>query len=82
MGGAINPEQILQGKYNGEEPFSRDKELFVGLLQSGYTLHHHDADADNDHPEQDHIKGFSSPAIGAKNNDKYFILQIHFHSKL
>jgi len=56
--------------------------MLVGLLQSGYTLQHHDDDADNDHPEQDHIKGFSSPGIGAKNNDIYFFPQIHLYPKL
>ncbi len=55
--------------------------MFVGLLQRGYTLQHHDDDADNDHPEQDHIKFFSSLCIGAKNDDKYFILQIHLYQR-
>jgi len=77
-GGAIYSEQILQGKDNGEEPFGSDKEMFVGLLKGGNTLQHHDSDAENDHPEQDHIKCFSSPCIGAKNCDKYKFLQIHF----
>ncbi len=76
-GRAINSEQVLQCKNNGEEPFGSDKELFVGHLQRGYTFQHHDEDTDNDHPEQDHIKIFSSPGIGAKNCDEYELLQIH-----
>ena len=55
--------------------------MFVGLLQSGDTLQHNDDDADNDHPEQNHIKVFSCPGIGAKNCHKYSILQIHLYQR-
>ena len=53
--------------------------MFVGLLEIGNTFEHHNDDADNDHPEQDQIKGLSCPGIGAKNCDKYFSLQVQLH---
>lgn len=54
----------------------------VGFPQGPYAFQDDHCDAQDDHPEQDHVKSSAGLRIGAKDDGIYFFPGPHLHPKL
>lgn len=88
---AEEPEDVFNGKEDGEEPFQLVEQGAVGQVERSDTVEHHDDHAQDDAGDQQDVEGLAAEGFGAEDDFMqllapggyvWFLLIGHFCSAL